>query len=141
MLNDNKPKELLTVQGSVPQSYYDDRYVEAYIANPGAGKCAALRLAGYQGEYVTQEASRLRKRLAGRIRELSESRAVEGISVGLDIMLQLAKDADTSDSVRGAMAKSLIEYGERIQATSGAESPMSIQDIETELALLETSPT
>ncbi len=139
MLNDNKPPELLTVQGSVPQSYYDDRYVEAFIAKPTAGKCEALRQAGYQGEYITQEASRIHKRLANRIRQESEAQAVEGIAVGHAIMLELAKDNQTSDSVRGAMAKGLIEYGEKIQQVTGNEAKeMSIEQIEAELALLES---
>jgi hypothetical protein len=137
MLNDNKPQELLTVQGSVPQSYYDDRYIEAYTDNPLAGKSAALSKAGYIGDYLAQEAHRIHKRLAPKIREIIEARAVEGISVGHSVMMELAKESD-SDNVRGAMAKGLIEYGERIQlATRSNEDSMSMEQIDAELALLE----
>ena len=47
----------------------DDAYVAAYCDNPKAGKTAALIEAGYAGNNIPQEAYRMHKRLATRIRD------------------------------------------------------------------------
>ena len=47
----------------------DDKYVEAYCNDPVGGKTKALITAGYVGSNINQEAYRMHKRLATRIRD------------------------------------------------------------------------
>ena len=47
----------------------DDKYVEAYCNDPVGGKTKALITAGYAGSNINQEAYRMHKRLATRIRD------------------------------------------------------------------------
>lgn len=49
--------------------HYDERYIELYCNDPKAGKTAALIGAGYVGEYASQEAARIHKRLADKIKQ------------------------------------------------------------------------
>lgn len=53
---------------------YDDKFIEHYVSNPKAGRCNALRKAGYKGDYVTQEASRIFKRCQDKIKAVFTDR-------------------------------------------------------------------
>lgn len=61
-------------RGHMVNGGYDEDYIAYYVDNPKAGRCEALRLAGYQGEYITQEASRIHKRCQDKIKQIFTDR-------------------------------------------------------------------
>ena len=63
----------------------DDLYIQAFLKHPEAGKSAALRAAGYVGNYVTQRANEIHKRLAEQIDKELMIRMVENMIVGVRV--------------------------------------------------------
>jgi hypothetical protein len=133
-------QELQTVKAQKPQKFYDDRYVESYLDDPKAGKKSALLKAGYVGEYATQEACRIHNRLRERIKLEMDTMVQDGGDIGFNVLMELAKDTETSASVRAMAAKNLLDYaGRKPSDTITIKKELSIEEIDAELELLEAN--
>jgi hypothetical protein len=119
---------------------YDDLYVESYVANAKAGKAAALRAAGYTGEYATQEATRIHKRNALRIHEAFTQRIKElegkAISNIEDILDMNIKDVGASNMIAAAF-KALDYAGRKPTDTLAIKVDKPINEIDSEIERLQ----
>lgn len=112
----------------------DLAYIEAFCEDPKAGKQAALREAGYEGDYPAQEAHRIHKRLQKRIDERLDMMINEGANLGYSVLKSLATDAQ-SESVQAKCAIALMDYsgrkpGDRLTIQN---KPASIGEIDKEI--------
>lgn len=118
----------------------DDAYCEAFCNDPKAGKSAALIVAGYQGNYLAQEAYRIHKRLKDRIEERLTEQLQEGASLGHSVLMDLVKNA-SSESVKFSSAKALLEFGGHKATDKLAiqnDRPQSIEEIDAAILKLQT---
>lgn len=121
-----------------PWHYYDERYKEAYLDNPKAGKAAALAKAGYVGDYLPQEANRIHNRLRDQIQAAVTERIQDGGDVGFALLIELANDSDTPHAVRATVASKLLDYaGRKPGDVVTIKREQTIGEIEHELAKLE----
>lgn len=139
----NKAREIQspTVSESVPDNYYDQRYIDAYCENPKEGKKAALLKAGYAGDYAAQEAYRIHKRVQHlidlRVNETKHNLATLALKQLTDI---LGKDVSEvgSASMLTAIKQGLDYSGhkpsDKLEVT---EKTLSFEEMEAELKELE----
>ena len=90
----------------------DEAYIEAFCEDPQVGKSAALEKAGYEGDYVAQEAYRIHKRLQQRIDDRLDEMIIEGANLGYSVLKNLSTSAQ-SESVQAKCAIALMDYAGR----------------------------
>ncbi len=122
-------------QKKIAKGEYDQRYIQAYLANPQAGKIEALREAGYPNP-GRQRAWEIHKRLAKEIdRELDQLLLQDG-ALGRGVLVSLAKTS-TSDTVKAQCASKLMEYAGKGKADKLIVEHRSADQIDNEIAAVQ----
>lgn len=113
----------------------DELYIQAFLKHPEAGKSAALRAAGYTGEYISQRAQLIHKRLAEQIDKELTVRMAQSTALGHNIIIDIATNSE-SDAIRLQAAKLLLDYGGKKPTDKLAvlDINRSIDDIDAEIA-------
>jgi len=125
--NKQKPKQ-------IKPGSWDDAYIEAYVNNPKGGKCGALREAGYEGEYLTQEACRIHKRLADRIHQAFSEKLKDLEGMAIDNIKSLLKTPikDIGATTMLAASKTALDYaGRKPGDTLTIKQEQTIDDLDT----------
>ena len=112
----------------------DERYIQAYLEQPGKGKIDALRTAGHPHP-TRQRAWQLHERLLDQIDKELDRLILQDAALGRSVLVDLAKSSQ-SDSVKASSASKLMEYAGKQKADRVIVENRSFEDIDAEIALV-----
>lgn len=115
--------EITNIEDTVmaERNSYDDDFIYHFLADPKAGKTQAIIKAGYTGKNPNQMAYRVFERLRPRINEEFEKRKNDYAMLGHRIIVEVAKDTETSKGDKLKAGKMLMDYG--------GHSPSHVMDV------------
>lgn len=113
----------------------DERYIQAYLDQPGKGKIDALKLAGHPHP-TRQRAWQLHERLLDQIDKRLDRLILQDAALGRSVLIDLAKNS-VSDSVKASSASKLMEYAGKQKADRVIVENRSFEDIDAEIALVQ----
>ena len=126
-----------TPSGRLARGFLDDAYIEAYLANPFAGKKAAMKAAiqamkvvGYS--VTKQRAFEIHERLRHRIDKELVKKAKDAKALGLEVLMQLATSAE-SESVKAQVAITLTKD---LFPNVSVKEHKSVDELEKELRMI-----
>jgi len=113
----------------------DERYIQAYLDNPGSGKLWALNTAGHPNP-TPQRAWQVHDRLSDQIDKRLDKLILSDAALGRSVLVDLAKNSD-SDSVKASSASRLMEYAGKQKPDRLIVESRSTDDIDAEIAAVQ----
>lgn len=122
-------------QKKISPGSYDKQYIDAYLADPVAGKLEALRVSGYPNP-TRGRAWEIHKRLAKDIDKELDQLLLQDGALGRGVLVALAKTS-TSDSVKFSSASKLMDYAGKSKADKLIIEHRSTEQIDTEIEAIQ----